>query len=93
VRFLGTEDAVARLAVLGAREIALLQRAGDHLLRPFPDLDRRVLDPAGLREDLLVFLLIDRHDLARMVEHHAPGAGRALIDRCDVLRHGLGPPS
>ena len=41
-------------------QAALLEGALHHLLRALPDLRRRVLDPAGLREDLLVLLLIDR---------------------------------
>ncbi len=54
-----------------------------------PDLLRVVLDPAGLREDLLVLLLVDRHDLAGVAEDHAPGRGGALVDRGYVTRHGL----
>ena len=50
---------------------------------------RVVLDPPGLRIDLLVLLLIDRDDLPAVVEDHEPGAGRSLVDRCCVLRHPL----
>ena len=55
-----------------------------------PHFCRVVLDPAGLGEDLLVLHLRDRDDLAVVVEDHASGAGRALVDRSDVLAHCCG---
>jgi len=51
------------------------------------DLGRIVLDPAGLREDLLVLLLVDGDDLTAVVEDHEASAGRPLIERSYVLRH------
>jgi len=56
-----------------------------------PDLERIVLHPARLREDLLVLLLIDTDDLAAVIEDHEPGAGGALINRCCVFRHAYFP--
>ena len=48
-------------------DVTLLERALDHFLGALPDFHRVVFDPAGLRVDLFVFLLIDtrlpcRHD-------------------------------
>jgi hypothetical protein len=65
----------------------LVQPGADDLLRALPDLERVVLDPARLRVNLLVLLLIDRDHLAAVVEDHEARAGRSLIDRCCVLRH------
>ena len=65
-----------------------LDRDGD-LRRP--DLVRVVLDPAGLREDLLELLLRDADDGAVVVEHDGAGAGGALVEREDV-RH-VGSPA
>src|SRR5690606_34379799 len=65
----------------------LLQRPVDDLLGAVPDLLRVVLHPAGLGVDLVVFVLVDRHDLAAVVEDHAAGAGRSLVDSGYVLGH------
>ena len=67
--------------------VGLRERAADHLARAPPDLARVVLDPAGLRRDLLVLALIDRDDPAVAVEQDEAAARRALVDRPDVLRH------
>ncbi len=48
---------------------------------------RVVLDPARLRIDLLVLLLVDRDDLPAVVEDHEARAGRSLVDRSCVLSH------
>ena len=49
------------------------------------DLDGIVLDPARLRQDLLVFELVAADLGAVVVEDHAAGAGGALVDRRDEL--------
>src|SRR5688572_1533302 len=46
-----------------------------------------MLNPAGLRVDLLVFPLCVRNDAAAFVEYDEAGAGRALIDCANELRH------
>jgi hypothetical protein len=46
-----------------------------------------VLHPAGARHDLLVLGLLPTELLSVMVEDHAAGAGRALVDGCNELRH------
>ena len=45
---------------------------------------RIVLDPAGLRQDLLVLELMAGDLGAALVEHHEARAGRSLIDGADV---------
>ena len=47
------------------------------------DLDRIVLDPAGLGQDLFVFELVAPDLGAVVVEDHAAGAGGALVDSRD----------
>jgi len=56
-------------------------------LRALPDLERVVLDPTRLREDLLVLFLIDGDNFAAVVEHHEARARGALVDCCCVFRH------
>jgi hypothetical protein len=63
------------------------QRPADHLSASGPDLERVVLDPAGLRVYLLVLPLIYRDDGARMVEHHEARARRSLVECSHVLLH------
>jgi hypothetical protein len=46
-----------------------------------------VLNPAGRRIDLTVFLLGDRDGLTARVNDHAAGAGCALIDGRNVFGH------
>jgi hypothetical protein len=46
-----------------------------------------VLDPARPRHDLLVLKLMPRDLAPRVVEDHEPGAGGALVDRPDEIRH------
>src|SRR5205823_6632265 len=67
--------------------VDLVEPGPDHLLRPLPDLHRVVLDPARLRVDLLVLLLVDRDNLPAVVEDHEAGACSALVDCCCVLSH------
>jgi hypothetical protein len=43
-----------------------------------------VLDPAGAGEDLLVFALINGHDVPVAVENDAPGRGGALVDGGEI---------
>src|SRR4029450_8219365 len=79
------------------REVAcgypgLLQSPRDDLVHALDDLHRIVLDPAGLREDLFVLLLIDADDGARMIEDHEPRARGSLVDGAYVVRHRP-PPS
>ena len=59
--------------------------------RALPDLDRVVLDPAGLRQDLLVLELVAAHLVAAVVEDHEAGAGGALVDGADEVSHGGSP--
>ena len=97
----GVEDRHARLLVpdegglalvgdadggeVGGGDAGLGHGALDDLARAGPDLHRVVLDPARLRVDLLVLLLIDRHDRAGVVEDHEAGARGALVEGADVL--------
>ena len=60
------------------------QNAGDDVAHVAPDLHGVVLDPPGAREDLLVLLLLDRDDLAVVIEQDGAGGGRALVDGQDV---------
>ena len=66
-------------------QIGVRQRARGDRSGVLPDLDRIVFHPTGFREDLLVFLLVDGHHPALVVEDHAPGGGRALVDCCYIL--------
>ena len=70
---------------VGRGDVGLGQRAGDDLTGVVPDLGRVVLDPAGLREDLLVFHLVGHDDPAVAIEDHTPGGGRSLVDCSDEL--------
>ena len=70
---------------VGRGQVRLGQRAGRHRADVLPDLDGIMFHPAGFREDLLVFLLVDRDDAALVVEDHAPRGRGALVDRCYVL--------
>jgi hypothetical protein len=47
-----------------------------------------MLDPSGLRIDLLVLFLRDRYGFAGYVKHAEAGAGCSLIDGADVVDHG-----
>src|SRR5207247_9313957 len=69
-------------------DLGLLQAPGDDILGALPDLHRFVLDQPGLRIDLLVLLLVDPDHLAAVVEDHEPRAGRTLVERSCILRHG-----
>jgi hypothetical protein len=46
-----------------------------------------VLDPTGLRQDLLVFELMPADLVATVVENHEPGARGALVDRTNEVSH------
>ena len=75
-------------AAMSCRVRLALDRArADDLAGVVPDLRRVVLDPAGLREDLLVLHLAGRDDAAGVVEDDRAGAGGALVDGEDVLAH------
>ena len=50
---------------VGGFDAGLGERPPDDLDAAGPDLDRIVLDPTGLGEDLLMLLLVDGHDAAR----------------------------
>ena len=63
--------------------------AGDDLLDVGPDLGGVVLDPARLREDLLVLLLVDGDDAAVAVEDDAAAGGGALVDGGDERAGGV----
>ena len=66
---------------------------GDRLARGrqlrAPDLQRVVLDPAGLWEDLPELALRHRDDAAHLVEDDAARTGGALVEREDVAHAGL----
>lgn len=86
-----------RLALVGdadgldvvAGDAGLGDGSGDDLLDVRPDLVRVVLDPARLREDLLVLLLVDGDDPAVLVEHDAAAGRGALVDRRDEGAGGV----
>ena len=46
-----------------------------------------MLHPAGTRHDLPVLQLVPGDLAARMIEDHAPSAGRTLIDCGNEVRH------
>jgi hypothetical protein len=46
-----------------------------------------VLDPARLGENLLVFELVGAHGLTSVVENHAAGTGRTLVNSGNILGH------
>jgi hypothetical protein len=73
-----------------AGDAGLLDGSGDDLLDVGPDLVGVVLDPARLREDLLVLLLVDRDDTAVLVEDDAAAGGGALVDGGDEGAGGVG---
>ncbi len=66
-------------------DAGLAHRSGDDLLRALPDLAGIVLDPAGLRHDLLVLELVLGDLVTVVVKDHEARAGRALVDRADIL--------
>ena len=74
-----------------AVELAAPQRAGDRLVGARGDLQRIVLDPSGLRHDLIVLDLVPRDFAPALVEHHEPRARRPLIDRSDVTSQSVPP--
>ncbi len=76
-----------------ARSAGIIDGLGYHLPGVSPDLIGIVLDPTGLRKDLLVLLLRNRHDLAGLAEKDETRARRALIDGAYVLTHDRLPPS
>ena len=76
-----------------ADRLVLFSADHDHRRGAFPDLHRIVLDPARLRQDLLVFELMAPHLGAVVVEDHASGAGGALVDGCDEIGHRPTPCS
>jgi hypothetical protein len=61
--------------------------ASQEPISALPDFHRVVFDPAGLRVDLFVFLLVDTHYLAGMIEDHEASAGSALINCCCIFSH------
>ncbi len=76
------DDLLGRDARLGLRGLNGLQGG-------VPDRLRIVLDPAGLRIDLRVFLVHAGAHLERLIQQERGGAGGALIDGADQLvRHG-----
>jgi hypothetical protein len=44
-----------------------------------PDFKGIMFHPSWLREDLFMFLLVDRHNLPAMIKNDEAVAGRALI--------------
>ena len=65
------------------------ERAGNHGVGAFRDLERVMFDPAGLRHDLLVLELMPRDLVTTAIEHHEPRAGRTLIERTYKVGHGI----
>jgi hypothetical protein len=68
-------------------ELRRLQRLGDHRLSVARNIQRRVLNPARLREDLRMLLLSAGDDAAGVIEHDETCAGGSLIDRADKGVH------
>src|SRR6185437_9636136 len=68
-------------------KFALLQRVIDDFACALPDLSRVMLHPARLRIDLRVLALCTSHDLARTIENNQAGAGGALIEGGNIVRH------
>ncbi len=75
-----------------ADSLVLFSADVEHRRGALPDLDRVVLDPAGLRQDLFVFELMAPDLGAVVVEDHAPRAGGALVDGGDELGQLVLPP-
>ncbi len=69
-------------------DVAFDERASNDLLRARPDLNRVVLDPAGLGVNLIVLFLVKADDATAVVKDHKAGAGGALIEGGGVMRHG-----
>src|SRR5262249_37321815 len=74
---------------VGGAQPALVHRGPDDRRRTLPDLQRVVLHPAGLRENLLVLELVAAHLVATVVEDHESRAGGALVHRTDEVSHVL----
>jgi hypothetical protein len=70
-------------------DVGLRQRLSDDLARVAPDLLGVVLDPARLRQDLVVLHLSRRDDPALVVEDDRPRARRALVDSDYIFGHEL----
>jgi glycerol kinase len=83
----GVRDAAERGEV-GRGQPGLVDGGLHDRAAALPDLDRVVLDPAGLRHDLVVLELVLAALVARVVEDHEPRAGRALVDGSDEVGHG-----
>ena len=77
-------DADARDA-RGRPELA--ERLRGHAALTLPELQRVVLDPAGLRVVLGKGLLRHRGDAAAAVKENGAGAGRALVERKNETAH------
>ena len=65
----------------------LAERLRGHAALALPELQRVMLDPAGLRVVLRKGLLRHRGDAAAAVEENGAGAGRALVERKDEIAH------
>src|SRR4051812_3598859 len=63
------------------REPRASQRLGGDRELGSPYVRRIVLDPSGLRKQLLAFFLCDRHDAAAAIENDRARARRALVER------------
>jgi hypothetical protein len=73
---------------IGGPQPGTSEGRADDRLGALPDLQRVVLDPASLGEDLLVLELVLAHLAPGMVEDHEPRARRALVDRTHEISHG-----
>ncbi len=65
---------------LGGIDAAVVESLVDDEFGVFPDFHRVVLDPAGLRVDLFVFLIGLRYDIPVMVKDDETGSSRSLVD-------------
>ena len=72
-------------------EAGAVQRHPDHGVGALPDLDRIVLHPPGFGQDLLVLELMPDDLPTVVVEHHEPGARRALVDGANEFGHSVPP--
>ena len=70
-------------------ETALGQSLRDHGLGAAPDFLRVMLDPTGMRINLLMLLLGGGNDASGAVKDDETGAGGALIDGADVAGHAV----
>src|SRR5204863_311941 len=74
---------------IGERDVRLAHRLARDIALRAKDLLRVVLDPAGLRKDLLELALRDRDGGAFLVEQDRARAGGALVESENVLHRKI----